>query len=451
VLFQSCFLFPVNPIPDKPTPFTPSVVWVRDAIGPIMDVGADGSIMSVGDTSINLDYTIVAYTFNSDGLRIRYYVRPSIDGLPRQIINAGSIVLLSDYSSDGLYGTHNVSALLQIITNNFNYNRSSYTNTFTHYNTILGGPDVNPDAFGGNRYLAGPKIALGHIVPDSIVFFNGTDKFLTPSIWMVGTFTDRFSISRQNRAFTTFGNADCFITRCFKGYTPVYLQWGGAENDIAYDVKGDNTGNATVFLRAGSDFGVTSATQSIVHMKTGYNIVKLDTNGLLTSTFPVKIEAMGEITDAQIALGKNGNVFLLAKDEIRKQYFLTKITPSGTSWTRYFDPSTLGGVGLERMGFVTDSKENVYVTGTFSGVISPNDAPITGGTSGAFVSSYSTNNVARGATTFGSGVGVNVRLSPQEEALYVSGWAFGLIAGVDVRGGLPIYKGRGFVVKMALK
>jgi hypothetical protein len=52
----------------------------------------------------------------------------------------------------------------------------------------------------------------------------------------------------------------------------------------------------------------------------------------------------------------------------------------------------------------------------------------------------------------GSGVGVNVRLSPQEDVLYVSGWAFDKILGVDVRGNdLPYYKAKGFVAKLSLK
>jgi hypothetical protein len=233
------------------------------------------------------------------------------------------------------------------------------------------------------------------------------------------------------------------VIRVGFGGLPVRHQWGGAENDLAYDVASDSlTGHATIFLRAGSDFGITSATQSLVRMKPGYNIVRLDTNGLLTETFPVALEATGELTDAQIALGVNGTLYILAKDEQRKQYFLAYVSRSGTRWIRYFPTSVTDKNNTfptnrdARMGIISDSKGCAYITGSFSGTVDWGGVSLSGvslsGGSQAFVAKYSPVNTCLGALKLDTGFGVTLRLSPQEDALYVNGWAAGVIMGVVI-------------------
>jgi hypothetical protein len=454
VLFQSCFLFPTGPDGNQLTMFAPKTLWVIPATGPNCDVSPVGNIVSAGyDISQSTNtITTTIEVFSPEGKTLNQF---STAGVLKEVVANYSITWQYSFSTN----------VPRLNTKNFAFSTymsygSIFTNPFTRYNTLTSGPDTDPYPWYGDRHVVGPSIVRGlpeHKFQYINVHGSGQPEERTgASLWVVGSFTDAFQpdqFTGVQTACPTFGKADCFVLLKKDGVFPfpVRQQWGGPENDLAYDVASDNIGNPTVFLRAGSDFGITSATQSIVRMKTGYNIVKLDTNGLLTSTFPVTLQAAGEISDVQIAIGKGSTVFIFAKDEVRQQYFLAKVTSSGTSWTRYFDSSTIAE-GRE-MGFITDSKENIYVTGLFSGAISPNDAPITGGTSGAFVSSYSTNNVARGAMALGSGVGVNVRLSPQEDVLYVSGWAFvGEILGVNVHGNnLPSYKAQGFVAKLSLK
>ena len=259
-----------------------------------------------------------------------------------------------------------------------------------------------------------------------------------------------FDGSIHRPSFTSLGKADC-VLYYFSNRPLLSRHWGGTENDFLFDVASDSvSGNVTIFLRAGSEFGITSATQSLVPMKLGYNIVKLDTNALLTSTFPVTLEAPQEISDTQIALGKGNTVFILAKDESRKQYFISKVSPSGTAWTRYLDATTAGAGTAMR--FIVDSKENIYITGNFAQSADfGNGTPLIGGGITAYVASYTTNNVFRGAMNLGNGAGETIRLSPQEDAIYINGWAFGNILGMDVPGSnSPYYKVRGFLVKLKL-
>jgi hypothetical protein len=458
-LAQSCFLFPPIKPPDKPDttvvvtpPFTPTLVWVNPTSGVVMDIYPSGNIFSVGDTKSNLFYTSFLSVYNPEGTLLSSGSSPSIDaGLIREVITDDVSIKLMEYSSS----------------NNKNYRSRlelgrtiavQYTNAYTRYNTVSGTPDTEPYPWSGYISVVGPNIAKGPSVPDSTVFVNFTERYKSPSIWMVGTFTDNFGIS-QRSVLPTFGQADCFVVRCFKYENPVYLQWGGLGNDLAYDVASDNIGNATIFLRAGSDFGITSATQSLVRMKTGYNIVRLDTNGLLTETFPVSLEAMGELTDTQIALGKSGTVYILAKDNVRAQYFLAKVSRFGTVWTHYFPTGVastwLPGYGREpRMGLTTDSKENAYVTGIFTGAVNLGDTTLTTPSSEAFVAKYTPTNKCEWAVKMGVGMGVTVRLSPDETALYVNGWASGRIMGTaipdqsDIRNG--VIRPGAFLVKLKL-
>jgi hypothetical protein len=327
-----------------------------------------------------------------------------------------------------------------------------YTNPYTRYSTYFAGPETDPYPYSGYIDVIGPSIARATPERDYSyrVIVNGIPaETLTRkgvSIWAVGTFCDKFQPFADfftfgdtnygktlfNNSKLTFGKADCFILRsnaASSTYLPVYHQWGGPENDLAYDVASDDVCNATIFLRAGSDFGITSATQSLVRMKTGYNIVRLDTNGLLTETFPVQLEATAELTDTQIALGKNGVVYILAKDEAKKRYFLTKVSRSGTAWTRTFpavvsdNEKTIPSNRYARMGLTVDSRDCPYITGNFSGTVDFGGASLTAQGTEAFVAKYSPQNECLGAITMGAGLGVTVRLSPDETALYVNGWA----------------------------
>jgi hypothetical protein len=456
LIVQGCFLFPpIKPI-DKPDttvviapPFTTTLVWCKPTNGVVMDVYPNGNILSIGDTKSDYFYTSFSSEFSPEGILLGSGASPSIDaGLIREVIAGSKTVLLMDALTGGKYYS-----LLDA------YRGLQYTNTYTRYNTVLGAPDINPYPWSGYISVVGPNIAKGPSVPDSAVFVDFVDRFNYFSIWIAGTFTDNFFIDQRRGLSPTFGKADCFVVRCFKRLVPVYLQWGGPENDLAYDVASDNIGNATIFLRAGSDFGITSATQSLVRMRTGYNIVRLDPNGLLTETFPVSLEAMGELTDTQIALGKSGTVYILAKDNVRAQYFLAKVSRSGTVWTHYFPTGVastwLPGYGREpRMGLTTDSKENAYVTGIFTGAVNLGDTTLTATSSEAFVAKYSSSNKCEWAVQMGVGMGVTVRLSPDETALYVNGWASGKIMGTaipdqsDIRNG--VMRPGAFLVKLKL-
>jgi len=324
LLFHSCFLFPVGP--DMPSSFTPTLEWIKATRGVAMDVSEGGNIVCAGDTTVDyLRYTVVS-NYSPEGTRLYYIVNNATQGLVREVLDnyqdrEGYIFIVDTWES---LSTGIASFIYSI-------DGSKRTTPYTRFNTIWGKPDTEPYPWSGYTYVVGPSISKG---PKRIKNIRST-IYTYYSVWMVGTFTDQFNYVET----ITPGKADCFVRRYENNSTSVRLEWGGPENDLAYDVASDNIGNATIFLRAGSDFGITSATQSLVRMKTGYNVVRLDTNGLLTETFPVALQATGELTDTQIWLGKNGAVYILAKDEAKKQYFLAKVFSSGTAWIRYFPPS----------------------------------------------------------------------------------------------------------------
>jgi hypothetical protein len=418
-----------------------------------MDVYTGGDVITAGDTITSKGIQTAVSTYNSDGKMVYHSINYNTPVVTKDILADDDIS--DSYAISVNYLVQNSKNSCSLVTSS---NNLLVTNPYTKYNTAFGAPDIEPYPYSGDINVVGPSIARGSKV----------SKF-SYSVWMVGVFTDSFKPNRGGdgtvsitlNTCPTYGKADCFIVRQY-GYSnpPVRHQWGGAENDLAYDVASDNIGNATIFLRAGSDFGITSATQSLVRMKTGYNIVRLDTNGLLTETFLVSLGATGELTDTQIALGKNGAVYILAKDEQRQQYFLAKVSSSGTAWTRYFpaavsdDNKTIPGNRSARMGLTVDSKDCAYVTGNFSGTVDFGGASLSSTNVQVFTAKYSPTNTCLGALAMGNGLGVTVRLSPDEKALYVNGWADGSIMGTyipnqnDVRNG--IYRPGAFLVKLKL-
>jgi hypothetical protein len=432
-----------------------------------MDVSPVGNIVSIGERRRDDGQIFTGIqTFSPEGVSLSY---SETTGLSKEVVANYSSVYQSGYS----ISTH-------VPTDNSKNYRSLmlgiYTNPYTRYSTVIGGPETEPSPWSGYVSVVGPSVSKA--TPEREYIYARGNKAMGASTWMVGTFCDTFQPYADyldqndpnwgkdvfNHSCPTFGKADCFILRRDANpnifFLPVRHQWGGPENDLAYDVVSDDIGNATIFLRAGSDFGITSATQSLVRMKTGYNIVRLDTNGLLTETFPVSLEATGELTDTQIALGKSGTVYILAKDAVRAQYFLAKVSRSGTVWIHYFPTGVastwLPDYGREpRMGLTTDSKENAYVTGIFTGAVNLGDTTLTTTSSEAFVAKYSAANKCEWAVQMGVGMGVTVRLSPDETALYVNGWASGKIMGTyipnqnDPRNG--VIRPGAFLVKFKLK
>jgi hypothetical protein len=443
-LLSGCFLFPspVNP-PNQIDSLTPTLEWVTPTFGAVMDVSPVGNIVSIGDRTRSTGRIFIGIqTFSPDGQQLRY---GEDAGLSKDVV--------ANYKD--IYNYNIVSSVPDNNSQNYITLGSSlgYTNPYIRYNTYRGAPDTKPYPYSGYVEVVGPSIAKA--TPErSYIYPPRNNVSQGAAIWMVGTFCDNFQPftddfdypnagkSVFNHSCPTFGKADCFVLRndfdpnVF--FLPVRHQWGGPENDLAYDVASDNIGNATIFLRAGSDFGITSATQSLVRMTTGYNIVRLDTNGLLTETFPVNLEATGELTDTQIALGNSGAVYILAKDEQRKQYFLAKVSRSGTIWTRYL-PTTVSNRENSipasrdaRMGLIVDSKDCAYITGNFSGTVDFGGVSLTSGGVQVFVAKYSASGSCLGALAMGSGLGVTVRLSPDEKSLYVNGWAVGSIMGTDI-------------------
>jgi hypothetical protein len=395
-----------------------------------MDIYANGDILSIGNTRMNVNFIMYASQFTPKGILVGESPKSyGTNCLIREVIASGQGATLTDCIDI------NTSTDLSTL-------RAAYaTNTYTRYNTNIGGPDTDPYPWAGYRQVVGPSIAKGASFSGYEIYVDTTFRYTRASIWIVGSFTDIFKLSGQRGTFSTLGKADCFIARCLDYPAPVCLQWGGTENDLAYDVASDDIGNATIFLRAGSDFPITSATQSLVRMNVGYNVVRLDTNGLLTETFPVRLEAAAEITDTQIALGRDGTVYVLAKDEARKQYFLAKVLRSGTAWSRYL-PDSVSKFGFTssntfgrepRMGLTVDSKGCAYVTGNFTGTADlGSGVTLSTRSLEAFVAKYSPSNTCLGALKMGYGMGVTVRLSPQEDALYVNGWGEGSILGTSI-------------------
>jgi hypothetical protein len=423
---EGCFLFPVGP--DGIPWFSPSLEWVKATRGIAMDISSKEVIIIEGNTTVSGELRYTEDTFDKTGNQLYAYTSTEKFGIIRDVIAS----TIGNSSQD----------ILADIPIDFNSNYSSYfgysTNPYTKYSTHLAAPAINPYPWSYGTDDLGPSIAKANVYSYE---FRST-IYTSYSFWVVGAFTDAFQPhyygESKKFASSTIGKADCFVVRVGATDTPICNQWGGQENDLAYDVTSDNIGNATIFLRAGSDFGITSATQSLVRMKTGYNIVRLDTNGLLTETFPVSLGATDEISDAQIALGNNGAVYILAKDEQRKQYFLAKVSKQGTAWTRYLPTSvsnrdnTVPTNRAARMGLTVDSKDCAYITGNFSGTVDFGGASLSSGNVQAFVAKYSPNNSCLGALAMGSGLGVTVRLSPDEKSLYVNGWANGSIMGVGI-------------------
>ena len=106
------------------------------------------------------------------------------------------------------------------------------------------------------------------------------------------------------------------------------------------------------------------------------------------------------------------------------------------------------------MGLITDSKDCAYITGHFHGTVDLQGASLSSPSPQVFVAKYSPSGSCLGALAMGSGCGVTVRLSPDETALYVNGWAEGRIMGTvipsqdDPRNG--IYRPGAFLVKLKL-
>jgi hypothetical protein len=452
---HGCFLLPIDPFDTGV--FSPRLEWLRSTRGVVMDVNPrTGTIISIGSTTINFENRDVNAIYDAQGTLLSNEIDGSESGYIREVLSDNDGLVYTTLSDGYSITPQNVVSVL------FATLYGMVTNRYTRYNTQTGAPNTIFSPLAGS--VVGPSIARGP---------GQNQRRFPASSWMVGTFTDNFRPLIYDSRFPliscpTFGKADCFVAQ-LNGVVPypvpVRHQWGGTENDLAYDVASDTAGNATIFLRAGSDFAITSATQTLVRMKTGYNIVRLDTNGLLTETFPVRLDVQGEISEVKIALAPNKTIYILAKDELRKQYFLANVSATATTWIRYFPTTVSTKVTyfyeyLSRMDIVTDSKSNAYITGSFydqadfgtNTVLSAGSAPQ------VFVAKYSPNNTCFGATSMGTGTGVAIRLSPQEDAVYVNGWATDTIMGVEVpdpNAGLPTrlreFRSPAFLVKLRVK
>lgn len=448
-----------------------------------MDVSPVGNIVSIGDTTLfnmnsnsNNNYATIQI-FSPDAVLLH---RSETPGFGHDVVAAYSFVFgqgkpacilatLSPQRSGTVTRISSLNTYFSFMT----------TSPYTLYNTETGAAGQQTGAY---YTLINPSIAQA--VKETNLGEAGQASFT--AAWMVGSFCDRFhpfnSEYRTHDGCPTFGKADCFVLRRVEDWaaaarispTPVpYIrdpnnvrhQWGGPENDLAYDVASDGIGNATIFLRAGSDFAITSATQSLVKMKVGYNIVRLDTNGLLTETFPVRLEAQGEITNTKIVLAPNRVVYITAKDEQKKQYFLAKVNSSGTEWVRYFHSSVSTGITsfygyYSSLDLTTDSKGNVYLTGSYFDASDFGSGKVLAAPGGimAFVAKYSPDNVCLEAMPLGSGTGMSIRLSPQEDAVYINGWGTGPILGVEIpdpNANLPTrdreFRSPAFLVKLRMR
>ncbi len=428
VIVSGCFLFPTDP---QQPEFEPTAEWVNSTgsyVPLIMDVFANGNILCVSYTSIGINDMAVVDFFTPQGVLLNRWLTGERGY--HDYYNVGKPVKAIVNNSTGFW-----SIVYDFEVSSFSYATSVagyITNPYRKYNTSNGEPDFNnsPNALQ-------PSIVRAENIGNS-------------STWMVGAFTDSFKpfnggIGRTENTCTTFGKADCFVVRYDFSSVPVHHQWGGAENDVAYGVLGDNDGNATIFLRAGSDFGITSATQSLVRMKTGYNVVKLDTNGLMLSTYTVPLQAQGEISHVELATAGGDAMFILAKDEKRGEYFLVKASPAGIAWTRYFGqqvstkrPLVFRQFGIEQipyMGLTSDSKGNAYITGNYYHAVDFGGRVLDSeGLPEMFVASYSGTNALRGVVSAskGSSTGYTLRLSPDEQSLYVTGWGEGEVLGVKI-------------------
>lgn len=466
ILLTTCDIF-LSPDP-FPAPLQAKLEWVKPTDGVVLDV-SPSYVFSFGNIEIQ----------SNNGFRIESQLFVKAFTLTGEKTSRGNIVISgqqgairqaqtddqpNSYGWTALSDRPTQDGLVSIVLGSANILTNAYSR-YNSYDLVNGHPITT--------YDIGPKITRG---PQYIDHYGS----ITRSSWMVGTFTDKFQAGNDipipipypqniNDFFTrtcrTFGKADCFIILLKEQTgtsTRIAEQWGGSENDIAYDVVSDAIGNPTIFLRAGTDFGITSATQSIVRMKTGYNVVKLDTNGLLISTFPVRLEANAEIGDVQFAWGRNNNFFLLARDEQRKQYFLMKGSPNGTLWTRYFDPKisirysyTLYRALPPRMGMTLDSKENVYLTGSIYGTVNFGGTILQTGEDKdeVFLAKYSSTNTCLGAITMGKGRGINIRLSSDETSVFINGWANGepIMGAGSPSPNDKLFNGDAFLAKVKVK
>jgi hypothetical protein len=84
------------------------------------------------------------------------------------------------------------------------------------------------------------------------------------------------------------------------------------------------------------------------------------------------------------------------------------------------------------MGLTVDSKDCAYITGNFAGTVDFGGVTVNSQYTQAFVAKYSPANTCLGAFQLGTGMGVTVRLAPNETAVYVNGWAVGNIMGMNI-------------------
>jgi hypothetical protein len=435
--------------------FAPRLGWVapvRNAS--MMDVYSQGAILCVSEIRISGTDNAEILVFNADGAQIRREVTGYAGGVDdyrntgtpvRAVVNnktPGGCSIAFDIPATG---TNTKASLFDISLTPFG---RFATNPYARYSINTGFP--------GNTYPLGPFIARASRINDYLY-----------TTWAIGTFTDNFKpfggVSNINTC-PTLGKADCFIVR-YGGYGPIVNhQWGGMENDVAYAILGGKDGSATIFLQAGTNFSITSATQSLVQMTPGYNVVKLDTNGFLVSTYPVRLDVQGELARVEIAQADGDALYITGKDLGRNEYFLSKVSPAGTAWTRYLGKNissqlTYFYMYFPQLGLTSDSQGNAYIAGNFYGSADFGGQTLQAGdVAQMFVASYSSNNMLRGALSMGTGTGVVVRLSPEEDAIYVTGWGTGPIMGVNIpdpNANLPTrereFRSPAFLVKLKLQ
>lgn len=437
--------------------FSPRLEWLRQTRGgSLMDIYPTGEVICVGDTDVNYNTIgkIVVFTpEGGNGLQTYQHGLNDIQAMPTAVVTThfipGACSMLYYRHPDDSYSTR---ALI------FNLERlTCYTNFYR--------PAWSPADFINAQYLytAGPFMVRGPAFSYHRSIF---------SAWGAGTFTDRFKpaggfTNTNDNTFPTRGKADCFVTLYGERSLIVKHQWGGVEDDILHALASDKQGNLSVLLQAGTDFAITSATQTLVKMSPGYNLVTLDTAGLLTATFPIRWQAQGDIAYAELAFADGKAFYISAFDVQRRQFFLAKVSPSGTQWVRYFpaEVSTKESYFYKQrphLAITTDRAGNVYVTGSFHNTVDFGGQELASGQEAQlFVASYSPNNVLRGVLGMGadgSAVGHVIRLSPSEDAVYLSGWGVGSILGVplyDRNLSLPtrdrVFRSPAFVVKLKIQ
>jgi Calx-beta domain/Beta-propeller repeat len=244
------------------------------------------------------------------------------------------------------------------------------------------------------RFIGGTGIDVGQaIVADPV----------TGNVWIVGTTTSTNLPVQSAVQPLIGGRTDGFVSKLGAGGALVYLTYlGGSDDDSAFAVAVDGSGNAYVTGATGSaNFPTSSPQQPLLGGGDDAFVTKLNAAGTAL-TFSTYLGGVGDEAGNGIAVNSSGSsIYVVGATESvdfpvvspiqgtlagRFDAFVTRFNATGTALV---SSSYLGGAGDDvALAVALDADGVVYVTGSTNSAAFPTAAPVQGfgGLLDAFVS-----------------------------------------------------------------